>query len=88
MPLVQFHNYSTFAPPQTLGLWLFPIPMCVLGFLLTIGPGYDQIHVASSKSGHLFHGSFHGYYKIALSTFPLAPIIKKMKKKLPKLSSL
>jgi hypothetical protein len=76
VPLVQFHSYSIFAPPQTLELWLFPIPMCALRFLLTIGPDYDQIHVESSKSSHFSHGFLHGYYEVALSTSPLAPRTK------------
>jgi hypothetical protein len=33
MPSVQFHDYSTLGRPQTLGLWLFPIPVCALRFL-------------------------------------------------------
>jgi hypothetical protein len=78
VPSILFHDYSTLVPPQILGLWLFPIPMCALGFLLTIEPDYDQIHVASSKSSHLFHGYLHGF---ALSTSPLAPRTKKRKKK-------
>jgi len=39
--------------------------------LATLEPNYDQTHVASSKSSHLFQESLHGYYEIAFSTPPL-----------------
>lgn len=73
VPLVQFHDYSIFCAPQILQLWFFPIPISALRFLpTTLGPSYDQAHATSSKSSHLSQGCFHGYYKVALSTSPLA----------------
>ncbi len=45
VPLIQFHSYSILAPPQTVKLWLFPIPMWALQFLpmLKIRPFFSWI---------------------------------------------